>query len=292
MKHETASPCRGPDTTSRGIMEPQVSRPVGQDGAGHAVAEVMRRAVTTVETGGHLATAAYLMNHANQSALVVVDHADRPVAIITEADLLRAVAHGADTGQALIADWMNREPVTIGMDTAVTDAARIMLDTAKRHLPVVSNGQVVGIVAITDVVDALVRSVRIASAVVFVSDLRRSLGFYQPLLRYAITVEDVDAALLAGLDGSQLYLRQVSDNRARGTGGIGVRWVAWTAGGARDLDRCADLLKERGAYERQDTSEGITVLEGRDPDGLPVLITYPGPDQAPRHMIHPRIYRP
>src|SRR6266511_1899242 len=246
MKHETASPCRGPDTTSRGIMEPQVSRPVGQDGAGHAVAEVMRRAVTTVETGGHLATAAYLMNHANQSALVVVDHADRPVAIITEADLLRAVAHGADTGQA----------------------------------------------PITDVVDALVRSVRIASAVVFVSDLRRSLGFYQPLLRYAITVEDVDAALLAGLDGSQLYLRQVSDNRARGTGGIGVRWVAWTAGGARDLDRCADLLKERGAYERQDTSEGITVLEGRDPDGLPVLITYPGPDQAPRHMIHPRIYRP
>jgi CBS domain-containing protein len=49
----------------------------------------MRPAATTVETEGHLAAAAYLMNHANQSALCVVDDADRPVALITEADLLR-----------------------------------------------------------------------------------------------------------------------------------------------------------------------------------------------------------
>jgi CBS domain-containing protein len=48
---------------------------------------------------GHLAAAAYTMNHANQSALVVVDQADRPVAIITEGDLMRAVAQGAETGR-------------------------------------------------------------------------------------------------------------------------------------------------------------------------------------------------
>jgi hypothetical protein len=34
-----------------------------------------------------------------------------PVAIITEADLLRAVAHGADIGQALTTDWTNRNPL-------------------------------------------------------------------------------------------------------------------------------------------------------------------------------------
>jgi CBS domain-containing protein len=252
----------------------------------------MRPAVTTVETDSHLAAAAYLMSHASQSALVVVDAADRPAAIITEADLLRAVAHGADTERALIVDWMNRNPKSVRPDMTVTQAAQLMLDSAHRHLPVVSDGRVVGIVAITDIVDALVRSVRLASVMVFVSDLTRSLGFYQPLLRYAITVSDVDAALLAGPDGSQLYLHQVGDSAVRRNDGVGVGWVAWTAGGSHDLDRCAELLKERGAYERRDTSEGITVLEGRDPDGLPVLITHPGPDQLPRHLLSPRFYRP
>lgn len=272
-------------------MEPQAPQPVGQP-AVCSVSEVMRPAATTVETDSHLAAAAYLMNHANQTALVVVDNVNRPTAIITDADLLRAVAHGADTEQAHIADWMNRRPQTIHPETAVTEAAQIMLDTARRHLPVVSDGRVVGIVAINDLVHALVRSMRLASVVVFVSDLIRSLGFYQPLLRYTITVSDVDAALLVGPNGSQLYLRQVGDGDTPRNDGIGVQLVAWTAGSPEDLDRCAELLKERGAFERSDTTDGITVIEGRDPDGLPVLIAHPGPDQAPRHLLNPRIYRP
>jgi CBS domain-containing protein len=271
-------------------MGPLLSRPATQPPSGRAVGEVMRPAVTTVETGGHLAAAAYLMNHAGQSALVVVDLAGRPVAIITEADLLRAVAHGEDTGQAVIQEWMNRDPQTVRPDTTLTEAAQLMLDTATRHLPVVSDGQVVGIVAITDIVQALTRSVRLASVVVFVSDLIRSLGFYQPLLRYAVTVTDVGAALLAGPDGSQLCLYQTGNiRRGAGADGVGVQWVAWTAGSPEDLDRCTELLKERGAFQRRDTSEGIAVLEGRDPDGLPVLISHPGPDQVPRRMLDPSL---
>jgi CBS domain protein len=91
-------------------MEPPASDPVGPTDATHTVAEVMRPAVTMVETTSHLAAAAYLMNRANQSALVVVDDAERPVAIIAEADLMRAVAHGADTSQDRIVEWMNRDP--------------------------------------------------------------------------------------------------------------------------------------------------------------------------------------
>ncbi|MCW2643082.1 MAG: hypothetical protein JWP76_5388 [Dactylosporangium sp.] len=275
-------------------MEPQASEPVRPTHAGHTVAEVMRPPVTTIEIHSHLAAAAYLMtSHANQSALIVVDDAGRPVAIITEADLLRAVAHGADTGQALITDWMNRNPQTIRPDAALTEAARIMVDGAYRHLPVVSDdGRVVGIVAMSDIVNAVTRSVRLASVVVVVSDLRRSVAFYQPLLRYPITASDADAALLTGPDGSQLYLHQAGDSSTRRNDGLGVQWVAWTAGGPHDLDRCTELIKERGAYVGLDTSEGFTRLEGRDPDGLPVIITYPGPEQAPRHVISPRIYRP
>ena len=275
-------------------MEPQEPERPGTAGGRYTVADIMRPAATTVETDGHLAAAAYLMNHADQSALVVVDPAHRPVALITEADLLRAVAHGAETGQARIEDWMNHDPQTIGPEVTASNAARIMLNTASRHLPVVSDGRLMGIVAVTDVVNALVRSVRLSSVVVFVSDLTRSLAFYQPLLRYTVTTSDVGTALLTGPDGSQLYLQQVSDNGStqRNEGGVGLQYVAWTSDGPHDLERCAQALTERGAYTSRDTSEGIEVLRGRDPDGLPVLITYPGPDRTPPHLISSRIMPP
>lgn len=268
-------------------MQAQVSERDQQANAGHTVASVMRPAATTVEAHGHLAAAAYTMNHADQSALVVVDPADRPVAIITEGDLMRAVAQGSETANARIDHWMNPNPPTVGPDTTVHEAARIMVDTGNRHLPVVSDERVVGVVAISDIVHAIVRSVQLASVVLFVSDLPRSLGFYQPLLNYSIVASDADAALLTGPDGSQLYLRQVGDRSTQPNDGVGVQLVAWTAGGPDDLDRCTKLLQERGAYEHRDTNEGITRLVGRDPDGLPVLITYPGPDQAPRHLLNP-----
>jgi CBS domain-containing protein len=269
-------------------LQPQVSEPVPAH-TRRTVSDVMRPAVTTIETYAHLAAAAYLMNHAGQSALVVVDSDDRPTAIITESDLLRAVAHGTDTGQALIVDWMSRDPETIRPETTVTEAAEIMTCRAQRHLPVVADGRVVGIVAITDLADAILNSMRLASAVVSVSDLGRALGFYRPLLRYAITASDASGALLVGPDGSQLYLYQVGDNRAHDHGAAGLQLIAWTAGSSSDLDRCEELLKERGAYERRDESEGFARVEGHDPDGLPVLITYPGPERAPRHMISPRV---
>jgi CBS domain-containing protein len=164
----------------------------------------------------------------------------------------------------------------------------IMVAAGTRHLPVVSDGRLVGIVAISDLIDAVVRSVKLAGAVVFVSDLARSLSFYQALLRYPTTVRAADAVLLTGPDGSQLYLRQAGDRSMR-RGGFGVQWVAWTAGDADDLDRCGEVLKERGAYVSRGTSEGITLLEGRDPDGLPVIVVYPGAEHVPRHVIHDRI---
>ena len=68
--------------------------------------------------------------------------------------------------------------------------------------------------------------------------------------------------------------------------------AVWTAGGSVDLDRCAEFLTERGAFTNRTNSDGVDVVQGRDPDGLPVLITYPGPDQAPRQAISRRVYQP
>lgn len=271
-------------------MESSVSESAEARPVAYTVADVMRPAATTVETEGHLAAAAYLMMRADQSALVVVDGADRPIAMITEADLLRAVAHGADTGEERISRWMDSDPPTVSPQTVVVAAMEIMVATGKRHLPVVSDGRLVGIVGISDLLDAVVHSAKLAGAVIVVSDLAQSLSFYQQLLRFPITVREADAALLTGPNGSQLYLRQ-ADDHSMARDGLGVHWVAWTAGDAHDLDRCSEMFRERGAYVGRETTEGITSVEGRDPDGLPVIIVHPGAEHAPRHVIHDRVHR-
>lgn len=49
---------------------------------------------------------------------------------------------------------------------------------------------------------------RLATAVMFVTDLARSIEFYQGLLRWDVTVEDDNVALLAGPEGFQMYLHR------------------------------------------------------------------------------------
>jgi CBS domain-containing protein/catechol 2,3-dioxygenase-like lactoylglutathione lyase family enzyme len=273
-------------------MKPQPAEGDRPTNGGYRVADVMRPPLTMVETRGHLAAAAYLMHHADQSAMVVVNDAHRPVAIVTEADLLNALAHGAQSGSDRVEDWMNRKPQTVDSDTSVTEAARLMVDAGHRHLPVVADGRLVGIVGVSDVVDTLLRSVRLASVVLSVSDVNRSLDFYQPLLRYTVVTRTDDAALLTGPDGSQLYLRRVGRGPEPRGGTAALDSAVWTAGGSVDLDRCMEFLTDRRAFINRTNSDGIDVVEGRDPDGLPVLITYPGPDQAPRHVIARRVYQP
>ena len=123
------------------------------------VREVMRQATTTVEPRAHLGAAAYLMKHAGDTALVVTtdDGSGRPVGIITEGDISHAVADGKDLNDTRIEDLANPDPVTAGPDTTVNEAATLMLSSGIRHLPVVENGGLVGIVDITDACRALLK---------------------------------------------------------------------------------------------------------------------------------------
>jgi CBS domain-containing protein len=127
---------------------------------GHApltAADVMQPALSTVEPEDHAAAAAYLMRHARATALVVVDdeRAKRPLGLITEADIVRAVADQKDLDQIHIRDLMTRDPTVITADTTVRDAAESMLAGHFRHLPVVGDGGLIGIVDIGDVCRAL-----------------------------------------------------------------------------------------------------------------------------------------
>jgi catechol 2,3-dioxygenase-like lactoylglutathione lyase family enzyme len=131
---------------------------------------------------------------------------------------------------------------------------------------------------------------QLTSAVIFVRDLEASVRFYRDLLGMKVTVENASATLLVSPTGSQLYLRTIGSDASHPLGGLGVQYVAWTADGREDLNRCESFLKDRSAYVMTHETDGFRMLEGRDPSDLPVMITYPGPDRAPRHDILARIY--
>jgi len=120
------------------------------------VADIMRPPVTTPRQNDHAAAAAYLMKHAGASALLVLDvHKDQPIGIITEADITRAVADVQDLNEVRIGQLMTTGPAVIGPMTTIRDAAQTMTSGRFRHLPVVGDAGLVGMVDIIDVCRAL-----------------------------------------------------------------------------------------------------------------------------------------
>ena len=119
-------------------------------------ADIMRPALTTVDQNDHIAAAAYLMKHAGTTALMVLDaRTGEPAGIITEADIAHAVADGKDVDTTRIQALMTARPTVINATTSVRDAAKVMTSGRFRHLPVVGDAGLVGIVDITDVCRAL-----------------------------------------------------------------------------------------------------------------------------------------
>jgi CBS domain-containing protein len=112
------------------------------------VADLMVRDVLTVEPSDTIGEAAEKMHAANVGAVVVVEDMVRIVGIVTERDLLRAVAARTRAAEARVRQWMTSNPVTIEPETSVEDAARIMFDNNFRHLPVVKDGRALGIVSL------------------------------------------------------------------------------------------------------------------------------------------------
>ena len=103
-----------------------------------------------------MAAAAYLMKRAGVTALMVIDAwTDLPVGIITEADIAHAAADGKDANGTRIYQLMTTRPTVIKTTTSVCDAAKVMTSGHFRHLPVVGDAGLVGIVDITDVCRAL-----------------------------------------------------------------------------------------------------------------------------------------
>jgi CBS domain-containing protein len=108
----------------------------------------MSRDLLTVSAGDHLGDAAKRMAARGVGAVLVMD-GERLEGILTERDLLRAVATGYSEN-AVVSDWMTRHPETVEASDATDHAASLMIHGGFRHLPVLEEGRVAGIISIRD----------------------------------------------------------------------------------------------------------------------------------------------
>jgi CBS domain-containing protein len=129
------------------------------------------------EHGGHVMTVRELVNGnvvwvapdatLRQAALLMMSNEVGSVAIevdgalegiLTERDILRAVADDADLDQDRVSTWMTEYPDSFTPDMNVEEAAEWMLATGFRHLPVVDGNEVMGVISIKDVLWAITDS--------------------------------------------------------------------------------------------------------------------------------------
>jgi CBS domain-containing protein len=109
---------------------------------------IMSRDLVTVEPGTSLADTARRLNERGVGAALVFA-GERLAGILTERDVLRAVADGRVEGTTA-KDWMTASPETIEPSDSTSHAAGLMIHGGFRHLPVADGARVVGIVSIRD----------------------------------------------------------------------------------------------------------------------------------------------
>ena len=124
------------------------------------ISQILHRKGADVATIDAKATVAELvaeLARVGVGALVVADTGASVEGIVSERDVVRRMAKdGADTLELLVQDVMTTNVVTCTLDEHVDDLMRLMTENRIRHVPVVVERRLAGIVSIGDVVNARV----------------------------------------------------------------------------------------------------------------------------------------
>ena len=113
------------------------------------VSNLFHRSVVCARTTDSLASGARLMNAARCGSVAGYD-GDRLAGIFTERDLVHAIASGADPLVSLLGQHMTADPVAARLDEDSAVVAHRMLELGIRHLPVIEESRVVGMVSARD----------------------------------------------------------------------------------------------------------------------------------------------
>lgn len=156
------------------------------------VSDIMAHPVATVTASQSVAAAAALMRERGVGSVVVVD-GERPIGILTERDVVRFASAGADAAGAKVFDWMTHKPDTVHPDEEVARAFRRLLERGYRHIPVVTDDQLIGIVSMRDLMK--------------ISQLRpiTRAGFEAPKGLAGVVVGETEVGDVRGVEGFYHY---------------------------------------------------------------------------------------
>ena len=122
------------------------------------VTEILRSKgadVVTIWPGESLRSAVERMAKRSVGALVVIDDEGKVVGMLAEREVILALAVSAERALTdSVADVMSRRIITCGPDDRLADLMAVMTEHRVRHLPVVDQGRLVGLVSIGDLVKA------------------------------------------------------------------------------------------------------------------------------------------
>lgn len=129
-----------------------------------SVARIMNNKVHTVITaapGESVRTAAQRLARHHVGALVVIDAQGTIAGMVLDGDVVRALADGeTDTDTAIVRDIMSSCTLTCGMESSEAEIMELMSTGHVRYLPVISKGQLLGIVSLGDVVRLRMEKIR------------------------------------------------------------------------------------------------------------------------------------
>ena len=116
------------------------------------VKNLIKRNVITIKSTCTIKEAAQIMIKESIGVLPIVDNDNKPIAIVSERDLIKAIAHGLSTNTNVI-EIATKSVVTINENESISKAAKLMKNYKIRHLVVVNNeGKVIGVISIRDIV--------------------------------------------------------------------------------------------------------------------------------------------
>jgi len=128
------------------------------------VRDVMVKNVITVETEATVKEAAKLMN-AHEIGCLIVMNRGKPVGIVTEMDMLkRVLLKSRDPRKTKVSQIMSKPLVVGEPQTDVRDAVRLMVEGKIKRLPIVEDGNLLGLVTFTDIVRSSAYLERIISS--------------------------------------------------------------------------------------------------------------------------------
>jgi CBS domain-containing protein len=118
--------------------------------------DLMNAEVVTATLDTTVADAAAAMVSARVGSAIVMQGVFL-AGILTERDVLRAAASGEDLRESVVSEWMTADPTAAAPDDSPENAAQLMLLNGFRHLPVVENRQVCGVVSLRELFAARIR---------------------------------------------------------------------------------------------------------------------------------------